>query len=186
MSEERSAGGVTTRPKRKNMQKKATQKKNITPASPSKKKNNVGVKIDKTNRRDSMGGFPSLKSADSIRLTKAEKRLGKKASEKFIDVRTGPKPSSPKKKKSGSPKPNSKADTKSTKTNDRSDSKSKKSTKKSPRNGKKKGSSGKSKTRQKTPRRKQRKSKAASKANDSNSNKDSDKISVEADALDES
>ena len=56
-----------------------------------------------------MGGFPSLKSADSIRLTKAEKRLGKKASEKFIDVRTGPKPSSPKKKKSGSPKPNSKA-----------------------------------------------------------------------------
>ena len=126
------------------MQKKATQKKTNTPTSPSKKKNNIAMKIDKGNRRDSMGGFPSLKSADSIRLTKAEKRLGKKASENFIDVKTSQKTSSPKKKKSGSPKPNSKADTKSTKTNDRSDSKSKKSTKKSPRNGKKKGSSGKS------------------------------------------
>ena len=139
MSEERSAGGVTTRPKRKNMQKKeGDAEKKYHTHIPIQKENNVGVKIDKTNRRDSMGGFPSLKSADSIRLTKAEKRLGKKASEKFIDVRTGQKPSSPKKKKTGSPKPNSKADTKSTKTNDRSDSKSKKSTKKSPRNGKKK------------------------------------------------
>ena len=72
-----------------------------------------------------MGGFPSLKSADSIRLTKAEKRLGKKASEKFIDVRTGQKPFT-KEKKSGSPKPNSKADTKSTKTDDRSGGKKQK------------------------------------------------------------
>ena len=47
----------------------------------------VNTKLTKGGRRDSTGGFPSLHSASSIRVTKEEKRLGKKASEKFIDVK---------------------------------------------------------------------------------------------------
>ena len=47
----------------------------------------VNTKLTKGGRRDSTAGFPSLHSASSIRVTKEEKRLGKKASEKFIDVK---------------------------------------------------------------------------------------------------
>ena len=82
MSEERSAG-VSRLFQKKKYAKEGDAEKKYTHII--QKKNNVGVKIDKTNRRDSMGSFPSLKRLDTF--DKAEKRLGKKASEKFIDVR---------------------------------------------------------------------------------------------------
>jgi len=86
MSEERSSGDVTNRPRRKNKYKKKGATASKTGASPTSRKK-VNTKLTKGGRRDSTAGFPSLHSASSIRVTKEEKRLGKKASEKFIDVK---------------------------------------------------------------------------------------------------
>ena len=117
-------------------------------------------------------------------MTKAEKRLGKKASEKFIDVKTSQKTSSPKKKKTGTAKPNTKVDTKSANKDDRSGGKSKNTSKTSPRKGKKAVAVERQRRDKRLPAG-SNVNREAAKANDNNSNKDSGKISAEAEALDD-
>ena len=163
MSEERSSGDVTNRPRRKNKYKKKGATASKTGASPTSRKK-VNTKLTKGGRRDSTAGFPSLHSASSIRVTKEEKRLGKKASEKFIDVKDNNNNNKNSKKSTSSSPPK-----RIKNTNGNTDKKnSDKSKKDKSNNDGKSGTGGKKKSRQKTPRRKGKNSTKKSPSNNKN------------------